>query len=104
MEFARICKANQEALELTQQQSEMEAMIAVRRLSSTQTSLSSSQKAIFTLRRDVNGVVSALSEMNRLFQQEMSSVKRKVTTLYRVMSTLLCLILGYLCYFRCISF
>ena len=83
MEFARTCKANQEALELSRQQSKMEAMIAVRRLSSTQTSLSSSQKAIFTVRRDINGVVSALSEMNRLFQQEMSSVKRKVTTIYK---------------------
>ena len=82
MEFARTCKANQEALELTRQQSKTEAMIAVRRLSSTQSSLSSSQKTIFTLRRDVNGIVSALGEMNRLFQQEISSVKRKVTTIY----------------------
>ena len=87
MEFARTCKANQEALELTRRQGKMEAMIAVRRLSSTQTSLSSSQKTIFTLRRDVNGVASALSEMNRLFQQEMASAKRKVTVIYRVMST-----------------
>ena len=81
MEFARTYKANQEALELTRQQAKMEAMITVRRLSSTQTSLSSSQRRIFTLRRDVNGVVSALSEMNRLFQQEMASAKRKVTTI-----------------------
>ena len=81
MEFARTYKANQETLELAQQQAKMEAMIAVRRLSTTRSSLSSSQKSIIHLRRDVNGVTSALSEMNKLFQQEMTSAKRKVTAL-----------------------
>ena len=79
MEFGRTCKANQEALELTRQQAKMEAMVAVRRLSSTQMSLSSSQEAIFSLRKDFNGAVSALSDMKRLFQQEMGCVMRKVT-------------------------
>lgn len=78
MEFARTCKANQETLMLAQQQAKMEAMVVVRRLSTTHTSLSSTQKSITTLRRDVNGVVSALSEINRLYQQEMTSAKRKV--------------------------
>ena len=81
MEFARTCKANQETLELAREQAKMEARIAVRRLSTTQTSLSSSQKSIIRLRRDVNGVTSALGEMNRLFQQEMTSAKRKVVAL-----------------------
>jgi len=80
MEFARTFKANQETLELTRQQAKMEAMAAVRRLSSTQTSLSSSQKSITSLRRDVSGVVTAVGEMNRLFQQEMASAKKRVSS------------------------
>lgn len=81
MEFARTCKANQETLELARQQAKMKAMIAVRRLSNTHASLSTSQKSVNSLRRDVSGMITALSEINRLFQQEMVSVKQKVNGL-----------------------
>jgi len=78
MEFARASKANQEMLEQAQQQAKIEAMATVRRLSNTQTSLSSSQRSITCLRRDVTGVVTSLSEMNRWLQQELASTMRKV--------------------------
>lgn len=94
MEFARTCKANQETLELAQQQTKMETMATIRRLSGTQASLSSSQKSIFNLRRDINGVVSALNDMNRLFQQEMASAKKKVIPLLSMEYAIICL-LGY---------
>jgi len=78
MEFARASKANQEMLEQAQQKAKTEAIAAVRRLSTTQTSLSSSQRSIICLGRDITGLVTSHSEMNRWLQQELSTTRRKV--------------------------